>query len=116
MLALAPPLAGCGQDQAAPPANSADASTNSAAAATDPVAAAQRMVRQRLRGGEVRFAEARIYRSGSVPVVCGSYAQPGAANLRYLAVSEADVWMEPEIEREEMDRHYREFCRDRANA
>ena len=85
----------------------------SAPARADPVGVAQRLVRQRLGGNtNVRFGEARTYRDGGVAVVCGSYAQPGAAELRFVAVTDLDVWLEPEMGPGEMDRAFAEFCRD----
>lgn len=102
-------LAGCGERSG--PGNVTGVGAN-AQRASGPIEAAQQLVRRRL-GGEVRFSEARVYRSGNVAVVCGTYSQPGAASRRYVAVSDTDVWLEPEMAGE-MDRAFAEFCRDRA--
>ena len=103
-------LAGCGD--AAAPENEAAAARPPAA--TGPEAAAQRLVRQRLGGGEVNFEEAHAYSNGDVPIVCGSYSQPGRPHQRFVAVSDVDVWLEPEMAPGQMDRAFAEFCRDGA--
>ena len=103
-------LASCGE--AAVPANEAAAARPPAA--QGPEAAAQRLVRQRLGSGEVRFEAARAYRSGGVAVVCGAYSQPGRPHQRFVAVSDVDVWLEPDMAPGQMDRAFAEFCRDGA--
>ena len=116
MLALAGPLVGCGEE-AAVSQNEAAAAPANAARPMDPAEAAQLLVRRRLGGNaEIRFGEARHYKSGTVDVVCGSYSAPGAANQRYIAVVEAEAWLEREMPPGGMDRHVAEFCKDRANA
>jgi hypothetical protein len=62
----------------------------------------------------VRFESARAYRSGGVAVVCGAYSQPGRPNQRFVAVSDVDVWLEPDMAPGQMDRAFAEFCRDGA--
>ena len=111
MLGSAALLAGCGQ--AAAPANEGTAA-RAAAPRHGPAAAAERLVRQRVGTGELRFEESRAYRHGDVAVVCGSYAQPGRPHQRFVAVSDVDVWLEPEMAPGQMDRAFAEYCRDGA--
>ena len=104
-------IAGCGQSAA--PENKAEG-PKAPERAPSPVETAERLVRERTRASGIRFGAARTYRNGDVAVVCGTYAQPGAAGQRYVAVSGVDVWIEPEMRAGEMDRAFAEFCRDTA--
>jgi hypothetical protein len=108
--ALGALLTGCGQ--AAAPGNGAAAANAPAAGSAE--TAAERLVRQRVGAGELRFEESRAYRHGDVAVVCGSYAQPGRPHQRFVAVSGVDVWLEPEMAPGQMDRAFAEYCRDGA--
>ena len=108
MLGSAALLAGCGQS--AVPENKAAAVK--APASPGPEAVAQRFVRQRLGAGEVRFEEARAFHNDGVTIVCGTYSQPGRPHQRFVAVSDVDVWLEPEMAPGQMDRAFAEFCRD----
>lgn len=110
VLASAALLASCGQ--AAEPANKAIAA-NAPEPAT-PEALAQRLVRQRLGGAEVRFEDARAFSHDGATVVCGRYSQPGRAHQRFVAVSGVDLWLEPEMAPGQMDRAFAEYCRDGA--
>ena len=110
ILAAAALLAGCGD---VAPAND-QAQAASPAEPQGPEAVAERLVRQRLGNGDVRFEEARAFSSGAVPIVCGSYSEPGRPHQRYVAVSEIEVWIEPDMAPGEMDRAFAEFCRDGA--
>jgi hypothetical protein len=103
-------LASCGQ--AAEPANKT-AAVKAPEPAT-PEALAQRLVRQRLGGGDVRFEDARAFAHDGATVVCGTYSQPGRAHQRFVAVSGVDLWLEPEMAPGQMDRAFAEFCRDGA--
>ena len=111
MLGSAALLGGCGH--AAAPGNDA-AAAKAPAPASGPEAAAQRLVRQRLRGGDVRFEESHAYAHGTASVVCGAYSQPGRPHQRFVAVSGVDVWIEGEMAPGQMDRAVAEFCRDAA--
>ncbi|HEX8364446.1 MAG TPA: hypothetical protein VF603_04075 [Allosphingosinicella sp.] len=110
--ALGALLSGCGQG--AVPGNAAAAADAAAPAPERPERAAERLVRQRIGGGALRFEESRAYRHGDVAVVCGAYAQPGRAHQRFVAVSDVDVWLEPEMAPGQMDRAFAEYCRDGA--
>jgi hypothetical protein len=110
VLASAALLAGCGDAQA--PANKAAAAK--APEPAGPEQAAERLVRQRLGTSEIRFGEARAYRSGGATVVCGTYSEPGRPHQRFVAVDEVDVWLEPDMAPGQMDRAFAEFCRDGA--
>ena len=110
MLGSAALLAGCGEG--AVPENKAAAAK--APVESGPEAAAERLVRRQLGTNEVRIDQARAYRSGGVAVVCGSYAQPGRPHQRFVAVSDLEVWLEPEMAAGQMDRAFAEFCRDGA--
>jgi hypothetical protein len=101
-------LASCGQ--AAEPANKA-AAVKAPEPAT-PEALAQRLVRQRLGGEDVRFEDARAFAHDGATVVCGTYSQPGRAHQRFVAVSGVDLWLEPDMAPGQMDRAFAEFCRD----
>lgn len=103
-------IAGC--QQAAAPANEAKAAP--AAAVPAPIAVAQRLVRQNSGAGELSFGEARIYSHEGVAVVCGRYSRAGAENQRYVAVSDLQVWLEPDMAPGEMDRAFGRYCRDGA--
>jgi hypothetical protein len=105
-------LAGCGE--AAAPANQTVAAPAPVPAGeAGSVAAAQRLVRQRLGNAALRFGAPRVYRGEGVEIVCGTYAEGRAAEQRYIAVSDVDVFLEPQMEPGEMDRADAEFCRDR---
>ncbi|HEX8216416.1 MAG TPA: hypothetical protein VF577_03035 [Allosphingosinicella sp.] len=110
-LGAVPLLAGCGE--AAAPANQTVAAPPPPAAASGSVAAAQRLVRQRLGNADLRFGAPRVYRGEGVEIVCGTYAEGRAAEQRFIAVSDVDVFLEPQMEPGEMDRADAEFCRDR---
>jgi hypothetical protein len=110
VLASAALLASCGQ--AAEPANKAAVAR--AAEPATPEAAAQRLVRQRLGGDDLRFEESRAFAHDGATVVCGSYSQPGRAHQRFVAVTGVDLWLEPEMAPGQMDRAFAEFCRDGA--
>ncbi|HZF94913.1 MAG TPA: hypothetical protein VEZ20_08575 [Allosphingosinicella sp.] len=114
-LAAAVLIAGCGE-ASVPAAN--DAATAKAPArspAVTPVTIAQRMVRQQLGpSGDVRFGAARIYTSGGIAIVCGSYAPQGQGEQRFVAVGDVDVWLEPNMAPGEMDRAFAQYCRDGA--
>jgi hypothetical protein len=101
-------MAGC--QQAAVPQNEAQA----APAPSAPIATAQRLVRQNSGAGEIQFGEARIYSHEGVAIVCGRYSRQGAANQRYVAVSDLQVWLEPDMAPGEMDRAFSQYCRDGA--
>lgn len=103
-------MAGC--QQAAVPQNEAQAAPAQALPA--PIATAQRLVRQNSGAGEVQFGEARIYSHEGVAIVCGRYSRLGAANQRYVAVSDLQVWLEPDMAPGEMDRAFSQYCRDGA--
>lgn len=106
---------GCGD--AAVPANQAKAARAPATAApTTPDAVAQRLVRQQLgaAGSDARFGATNIYTHDGVPVVCGSYAESGRPEQRFVAVGDVDVWLEPNMRPGEMDRAFAEYCRDGA--
>ena len=111
LLAAGALLASCGE--AAVPENKAAAAPRPAASA-GPEAAAERLVRARLGSSDVRFEQARAYRSGGVAVVCGAYSQPGHPHQRFVAVSDVDVWLEPDMAPGQMDRAFAEFCKDGA--
>jgi hypothetical protein len=105
----------CGD--AAVPANQATAATAPAPPApATPDAVAQRLVRQQLgaAGSGLRFGAASIYTHDGVPVVCGSYAEAGRPEQRFVAVGDIDVWLEPNMQPGEMDRAFAEYCRDGA--
>jgi hypothetical protein len=110
VLASAALLASCGQ--AAEPANKAAVAR--AAEPATPEAAAQRLVRQRLGGDDLRFEESHAFAHDGATVVCGSYSQPGRAHQRFVAVTGVDLWLEPEMAPGQMDRAFAEFCRDGA--
>ena len=103
-------MAGC--QQAPAPANEAKAAPEPIVPA--PVATAQRLVRQNSGAGEIHFGEARIYSHQGVAIVCGRYSREGAANQRYVAVSDLQVWLEPDMAPGEMDRAFTQYCRDGA--
>ncbi len=105
-------LASCGQ--AGAPDNRAATANESAPAAATPAGVGGGVVRERLRGAELRFGEAETYRNGDVPVVCGTYSQPGRPHRRYVAVSDIEVWVEEDMASGQMDRAFAEFCRDGA--
>lgn len=115
MLGSAALLAGCQEapapDNQASPAMKADEPAS-------PVEVAEELVRQRLGpAAEVRFTGGRSFQGEGVPVVCGTYAEPGRPNQRYVAVSSIEVWIEHDMRPGQMDRAFEEFCRDRpANA
>jgi hypothetical protein len=85
-----------------------------APAPSAPIATAQRLVRQNSGAGEIQFGEARIYSHEGVAIVCGRYSRQGAANQRYVAVSDLQVWLEPDMAPGEMDRAFSQYCRDGA--
>ncbi len=103
-------MAGC--QEAAAPANEAKAAAEPALPA--PIATAQRLVRQNSGAGEIQFGEARIYSHQGVAIVCGRYSRAGAGNQRYVAVSDLQVWLEPDMAPGEMDRAFSQYCRDGA--
>ena len=103
-------IAGC--REASAPSN--EAAPHPAQPPATPQAVAERLVRQRLGGAEIRFQDSRTYRSGAVPVVCGTYSEPGRPHQRFVAVGDVDVWIEPEMAPGQMDRAFAEFCRDGA--
>ena len=83
-----------------------------AAPAATPVAVAERLVRQRVGTGELRFEGTRAYANGDVPVVCGAFAQAGRPTQRFVAVSDIDLWIESEMQAGQMDRAFAQYCRD----
>jgi hypothetical protein len=110
VLVCAALLASCGQ--AAVPANKA--AVVSAPEPATPEAVAQRLIRQRLGGGDVRFEDAHAFAHDGATVVCGSYSQPGHAHQRFVAVTGVDLWLEPDMAPGQMDRAFTEFCRNGA--
>jgi hypothetical protein len=110
MLGSAALVAGCGR--AAAPQNDAKAAATPALPA--PIATAQRLVRQNGGAGEVQFGDAQIYSHEGVAIVCGRYSRQGAANQRFVAVSDLQVWLEPDMAPGEMDRAFSQYCRDGA--
>jgi hypothetical protein len=110
MLGSAALVAGCGR--AAAPANQQAAAN--AATPSGPVEAAQRLVRRNSGAGEIRFGEARTYSHQGVAIVCGRYSRGAAAEQRYVAVSDLQVWLEPDMAPGEMDRAFGQYCRDGA--
>jgi hypothetical protein len=74
------------------------------------VGRAQRLVRERLGTlSEIAFANPRRAASGGIMIICGDYHQAGATH-RYIVVGGEDVFVEPQMERGEMDRAFAEFC------
>ena len=108
-------ISGC--QESAAPGNKATPTAKAPEPAT-PVEVAERLVRQRLgAAAEIRFTGGRTFGREGVPVVCGTYAEPGRPNQRYVAVSHIEVWIEPDMRPGQMDRAFEEFCKDRgANA
>jgi hypothetical protein len=105
-------VAGC--QQAAPPDNKAATAAKAPEPAT-PIEVAEGLVRQRLgAAAEIRFTGGRTFGREGVPVVCGTYAEPGRPNQRYVAVSSIEVWIEPDMRPGQMDLAFEEFCRDQA--
>jgi hypothetical protein len=114
MLGSAALVAGCGR-AAAPADQQATANaTKAAPVLPGPIAAAQDLVRRNSGAGEIRFGEARIYSHEGVAIVCGRYSRADAENQRYVAVSDLQVWLEPDMAPGEMDRAYGQYCRDGA--
>jgi hypothetical protein len=112
MLGSAALVAGCGR--AAAPANDQATAAAPAPSPSGPVAVAQNLVRRNSGAGEIRFGEARIYSHEGVAIVCGRYSRGGAENQRYVAVSDLQVWLEPDMAPGEMDRAFGQYCRDGA--
>ena len=109
-------VAACGGEAAVPASNEAAAVRAPAPSpAVTPVTVAQRMVRRQLGAvGDVRFGAARVYSNSNLAIVCGSYAPPGQSEQRFVAVGDLDVWIEPNMPRDQMDRAFAEYCRDGA--
>ena len=101
-------LTACQQAEA--PANNqvAVAPPQKAAPESD-VSAAQRLVRARIGGGEVRFLDVSRSASDQVPIVCGQYEQ-GGRRQRYIVVNREEAFVEPQMRPGEMDRAVAEFC------
>lgn len=104
-------LTACGNEAPAP--SNAAAAAEPAPQPQGPAALAERLVRQRVRG-ELRFGATRVYANGDVPIVCGTYAEAGRPEQRFVAVSDVDVWIEPEMAPGQMDRAFAQYCRDGA--
>jgi hypothetical protein len=74
------------------------------------VGKAERLVRARLGNrADVAFANPRRSASEGATIICGEYRQAGATH-RYIVVGGEDVFVEPQMERGEMDRAFTEFC------
>ncbi len=98
-------LAACQQAEA--PANNVAAPAPKAA--NGDVSTAERLVRQRVGGGEIRFAGARRSASEGIPIVCGVYEQ-GGARQRYIVVNGEEAFIEPRMHPGQMDQAVAEFC------
>jgi hypothetical protein len=105
---LAPLLAACQQPEA-PANNQAAAPVPQKAAPESDVSAAQRLVRARIGGGEIRFLAATRSASDQVPIVCGAYEQ-GGRQQRYIVVNREEAFVEPQMQPGQMDRAVAEFC------
>ena len=91
-------------NQAAAPANSAQATVEG------DVAVAERVVRERLGNPQgLVFANPRRTASEGVTIICGDYAR-GAERQRFIVVGGEDAFLEPEMQPGEMDRYFTEFC------
>lgn len=95
------------------PANDPSEAANAAAAQPESdVGKAERLVRERLGNArDVAFANPVRTASGTIGIVCGEYRQ-GSETHRYVVIDGEDVFLEPQIGEEEMDRGYAEFCRE----
>jgi hypothetical protein len=108
---LAAPLLLTACQQAEAPANNqaAAAPVPQKAAPESDVSAAQRLVRARVGGGDVRFLAVSRGASDQVPIVCGQYEQ-GGRRQRYIVVNREEAFVEPQMRPGEMDRAVAEFC------
>jgi hypothetical protein len=74
------------------------------------VGRAERLVRERLGNpADIAFANPRQSASEGATIICGEYRHAGATH-RYIVVGGEDVFVEPQMERGEMDRAFTEFC------
>jgi len=104
-------LAASGCARANEPAAANAQASNTVQALESPAERAQRLVVQRLGGGEVSFGETQIFSSNGATVVCGRYSKAGQPAQRYVAVGEEDVFIEGEFVGD-MNQAVAEACRN----